>query len=260
MTKCCSKNRSDFNRRFNTSHYETTEWLTGSVLLNKLFCWPCLLFYKHSERNVWNSEGFSDLNHLSSAISKLEKNRAPIANTLALKNFGTIRIDLLLDEQRHISIKLHNDLVRRNRNILKVLINVVCLLGKQEFSFKGHDESELSLNRGNYKEFLHFISEFHEPLAQHLRKSTVFQGTSAAIQNDIIYCIGKVMLKAIETEMSHCKFVSILLDETTDISPQSQLSVVFCYVVNGMSSIGFMNLQISAKIDRLLLYLHKLLI
>ena len=83
-----------------------------------------------------------------------------------------------------------------------------CLLGKQELSFRGHDESE--------------------------RESRVFQGTSAPIQNYIVNLLHrKSYVKSNWNRNVHCQFVSILLDETTDISRQSQLSVVFRYVVNG---------------------------
>lgn len=32
------------NRKFNLNWYEKCNWLTGSEIKNKLFCWPCLLF------------------------------------------------------------------------------------------------------------------------------------------------------------------------------------------------------------------------
>ena len=42
-------------RRFNVSLYERTLWLTGCSHLQKLFCWPCLLFSR--ELGPWNSGG-----------------------------------------------------------------------------------------------------------------------------------------------------------------------------------------------------------
>jgi hypothetical protein len=32
------------NRGFCVSWYEKCEWITGSEIRNRLFCWPCLLF------------------------------------------------------------------------------------------------------------------------------------------------------------------------------------------------------------------------
>jgi hypothetical protein len=34
----------DYIRHFQTSQYSKTQWIAGSSKLNRLFCWPCLLF------------------------------------------------------------------------------------------------------------------------------------------------------------------------------------------------------------------------
>jgi hypothetical protein len=47
------------------SQYETIDWLAECETRNKLYCWPFLHFYNKFE--VWNKQGFLDLNHLSSA-------------------------------------------------------------------------------------------------------------------------------------------------------------------------------------------------
>ncbi|MGH0121058.1 UNVERIFIED_CONTAM: hypothetical protein FKN15_069261 [Acipenser sinensis] len=46
----------------------------------------------------------------------------------------------------------HNENVRRNRAILKRLINATIFLGRQELAFRGHNESEDLANKGNYRE------------------------------------------------------------------------------------------------------------
>ncbi len=52
----------------------------------------------------------------------------------------------------------HNETVKQNRAFLNRLIDVTSLLGRQELSFKGHDESSESSNKGNYREFTENIS------------------------------------------------------------------------------------------------------
>lgn len=79
-------------------------------------------------------------------------------------------------------------------------------------------------NIGNYIEYLSSLSEFDHLLANHLESSTVFRGTSLAIQNDLIFAISGVMIKNIKP------FVAIVVDETSDCSNQSQLSTVLRYV------------------------------
>ncbi|XP_014782106.1 uncharacterized protein LOC106877671 [Octopus bimaculoides] len=58
----------------------------------------------------------------------------------------------------------------------------------------------------------------------------IFTGLSNRIQNDLIDAIHKVMLNEMQKEIEQAKFVSILVDETSDVSAYSQLSTVLRYV------------------------------
>ncbi|XP_035205067.1 zinc finger MYM-type protein 1-like [Stegodyphus dumicola] len=213
--------------------YEKFKWLIGCSELNKLYCWPCLLFVViEKDKNIWTKQGYSDLNPLHEAAKKHEKTQSHINAVILLKTFGTARIDLMLDQQKASSIVQHNEKVTRNKNILKRLIDVVCYLAKQEDAFCGHNENITSLNRGNYIEFITLISKYDDLLATHLRTANVFSGTSNRIQNDIIALIKNIVISEIRNEVKETPFVAIMLDETSDISHKSQLSVVLRYVNN----------------------------
>ena len=54
----------------------------------------------------------------------------------------------------------------------------------------------------------------------------VFTGVSSEIQNDLIDCIGSVIQDVIDQEVKECNFLSIQVDETTDVSTKEQLSVI----------------------------------
>ena len=69
-------------------------------------------------------------------------------------------MDSLLSQARRGEIQRHNKEVRQNRDILKTLTETVLYLSRQELAFRGHDESEDSLNRGNYRELLESFAEF----------------------------------------------------------------------------------------------------
>jgi hypothetical protein len=58
--------------------------------------------------------------------------------------------------------------------------------GMQEFAFRGHDERESSINKGNYKEVAEVITRYDALLAEHIKLSTVFSGMSKTIQKDLI--------------------------------------------------------------------------
>ena len=87
---------------------------------------------------------------ISRSFGRHKSSETHIHSDIALKTFGKSRIDVAVSEQRKQEISLHNARVSENRYILKCLIDTVILLAKQELAFRGHDESEGSLNRGNY--------------------------------------------------------------------------------------------------------------
>lgn len=107
---------------------------------------------------------------------------------------------------------------------------MTCFLACQELSFRGDNESQNSLNRGNYIETVNLLALYNPLLRNHLDNSTVFSGLSSDIQNDIISSISFVLLEEIRNEYKTSDYVGLLLDETTDVSNKSQLSVMFRYV------------------------------
>lgn len=243
-------------RHFQKETYKTCEWLTGCENKSLLFCWPCLLF--SSEKNLWNKNGFSDLNNLHKLIKRHGSSKSHLQAIIKEKTFGNIRIEHALDNQLKIASQKHNQEVVKNRAILKRLIDVVCFLGEHELAFRGHTETENSSNKGNYIDLINLIAKYDETLKCHLDNSTRFKGTSNLIQNDLISCVEEVILKKIKSEIEDTNFIAIILDETTDVANISQLSKVVRYLTkNGEIKerfLGFVN--VSAQ--RTALALHNL--
>lgn len=230
-----------FTRHFTCSAYEKYQWLAGSERLNCLFCWSCLLFGQ-DQNTSWTKSGYKNLGSFTKAATAHELSVGHIRASYLLASFGHARIETQLDQQLQTEISLHNKKVRQNRELLKRFINAVCFLSKQELAFRGHDESRLSLNRGNYVELLHYTAEYDSLLRTHLETSTVFRGLSNRIQNDLIDSISHSLLQEIKSEIANANFVSVLVDETTDVSNTAQFSIVFRYVYGGETKerfIGF---------------------
>lgn len=70
LTSVHKDKKREYIRHFITDD-DNTIWLTGSSVLNKLYCWPCLLF--STENGVWSKVGFDNLNTLTVAICRHEK-------------------------------------------------------------------------------------------------------------------------------------------------------------------------------------------
>lgn len=115
-----------FERHFNSSNYARYPWMTGSIREQKLYCWDCLLF--GAESGSWAKDGFCDLGSLSKSAHRHQNASSHLKATIRLKTFGGTRIELQLDEQQRREVVAHNEKVRKNRGILKRLINcVVCV-------------------------------------------------------------------------------------------------------------------------------------
>jgi len=130
-----------------------------------------------------------------------------------------------LNEQRRLNNSVHNAIVRENREIFKDLINVNCFPDKQQLAFCSNNESSISSNCGNYVELLHTLAAKDERLGRHLETSTVFSGFSNIIQKDVIAAIGDVVLYD-RKEISAAPFVAAEVDESTDVTNKTQISVI----------------------------------
>ena len=108
-------------------------------------------------------------------------------------------------------------------------------LSKQELAFRGDDESEDSLSKGNYRELLECFAKFdsvferrlHGRLAESERgRDGRFTGVSPEIQNDIINCLDSIIDDEIMKEIDDCSFLSVQVDETSDVSTKEQVSII----------------------------------
>ena len=121
------------------------------------------------------------------------------------------RVDLIFSRARREEIERFNEEVRQNRVTLKILSEAVLYLSKQELSFRGHDESSVSLNKGNYRELLELIAKFDPQFERRLHGRLenlqrgpegvgTFTGVSSDIQNDSIESIDVVIQDEIDKE------------------------------------------------------------
>lgn len=162
--------------------------MTGSCKLNKMFCFPCMLF--SDSNSVWSRTGFTDINNLVNSAKKHVQTEKHIRSCLLMHDFGNSRIELFLSN----SYEAHNRKVDHNRELMKRFIDTVILLGKQELPFRGHNERSGLDNRGNYIETLLYLRKYDTVMDTHLEMCStstnpIFSGLSSEIQNDLIHCI-----------------------------------------------------------------------
>ena len=121
--------------------------------------------------------------------------------------------------------------IRHNREILSHILDIIKFLAKQNIPFRGHDERSSSSNRGNFLELVHLQARYDDVLKQHLEsapRNSMY--LSVDIQNQLIQAMGDEVLSKIIEQVRDANFFSLLVDETSDISQQEQVSFVLRYV------------------------------
>ncbi|XP_076904605.1 uncharacterized protein LOC143560113 [Bidens hawaiensis] len=98
-------------------------------------------------------------------------------------------------------------------------------------SFRGHDESEISLYRGHFIELLKLFGVINEEIDKVILSNAPRnnQMTAPSIQKEICNCFAAEVLKKIFDELGD-DFFSILVDESRDVSKKEQMAMVLRYV------------------------------
>lgn len=176
---------------------------------------------------------------------------------MSLKLLGSVRIDHAIDNSKRILNEQHNLRVKKNRELLKPLIRTTSYLGRQGLPFRGHDESETSANKGNYREMCDTLYEDFDGMPF---DSPIFNGQSSSIQNDMILSFSTLVRNVLFDEIKSVDFCSWQVDETTDINVKSQLSVIFRYVVGSKICerfMGFFDVSNGRNAEALCSFLEK---
>ena len=94
-------------------------------------------------------------------------------------------------------------------------------------TFRGHNESQGSSDKGNFLELFQFLGDHNESINEVLQKAPKnCKFTHHDIQKDIVNAIAHETSKSIIKDLNNVLF-SILVDESRDISVKEQWSSFF---------------------------------
>ncbi|KAK1371933.1 zinc finger MYM-type protein 1-like [Heracleum sosnowskyi] len=218
-------------RRFNVKWFDSSwrPWLEYSVFKDAAFCFICYLFKAENTAggDAFVSEGFKAWNRIETIRDHVGKhtsshNNAVIAMELFTKQKGSIVTALS---------KQTDEIMSAYRKRLEASITAIRWLLLQGLPFRGHDESENSMNRGNFISLLALLSEHDPEYSKVVLKMAPgnCQLTSPIVQKDIINACAKETTKAILEELNG-GFFAILADESADISDKEQMALCLRYV------------------------------
>lgn len=166
----CSKSKK-YERKFNSDVYEKYKWLCGCDVKNAFFCFPCLLY---NGENSWTKVGVKDLVHLNEKIKKHEASKQHLKNVMDLALLGKVNIATQLSEAYRESIIKHNEVVRKNREILSKIIDAIKFCANFELPLRGHDETADSGNPGIFRGLLEYSGKLDATLKDHFYERNSF--------------------------------------------------------------------------------------
>ncbi|XP_027177598.1 zinc finger MYM-type protein 1-like [Coffea eugenioides] len=117
------------------------------------------------------------------------------------------------------------------RTRLLVSINCARFLIHQGLAFRGHDESDISENQGNFLELLRFLAGHNDDIKKVVLENAPknLKAIAPDIQKDISNALASETTSIIVNDIGHGLF-AILCDESRDASTKEQLVVVIRYV------------------------------
>ena len=230
-------------RSFNSEWYRQYSWLEYSVKKDAAYCYPCRLFGSTSictsrPEKAFTTSGFRDWKHATGSKGILLSHNNCVSHKQAVIAWEQFRATSKTGSVAEQLGSNRAEQIKKNRHYIKTIAEVLLLCCRQEISFRGHDESSESLNKGNFKEILSLVAK-HDPVVAekffHGPRNTLY--TSPRIQNNIINIMANMVRQQICTSVQQAGYYSILADETKDMSKQEQISIVIHYLDGNTHSI-----------------------
>ncbi|KQJ83648.1 hypothetical protein BRADI_5g16026v3 [Brachypodium distachyon] len=199
-------------RAFSKTWYKKYDWIEYSKDRNVAFCFYCfLLDWKHAYKALPG--------HVGGVGSAHNKARLHCDDFRNQNQSVSTNLARATEESKQLyKSRLHSSL-----GCARYLIF-------QGLSFRGHDESSTSLNKGNFLEMI----DWHKINDEKVRDAFDRAGRnckmlSPEIQKDLSKCCTQEVTEVIMREIGDRKF-SVLIDESRDISVKEQMAVMLRYV------------------------------
>lgn len=213
----------------NKTHFR--DWLCYSETKGRLFCFVCKVMNPDSSSPRFTKDGVDDWKNAHNLLTRHEEStphRQAIISLLNLKNKNA-RVDSQLVSQIETEQKYWRLLLTR-------IIEVVKFLAERGLAFRGSDEIVGSPHNGNYLGILELIAKFDAFMAQHIQShANKGKGHTSYLSKttceEFIHLIASSILDQIICEIKRCKYYSVSLDSTPDVSHVDQLTLIVRYVL-----------------------------
>ncbi|XP_022168462.1 zinc finger MYM-type protein 1-like [Myzus persicae] len=208
-------------------------WLSYSSSLDKVFCTTCKIFgLPKAQKLTIASDGTGDYRNIKRNIENHESCNDHIQSVLSRALYESHnRIDAQIIQGSNIQVS-------ENREILRVIIDSLIFMARQNIALRGHDESTFSTNQGNFLELIKMFAKYHPTLQHHLNtieqhKRNRLTFLSHDTQNKLLSILSNIVRSKILSEVKKAGIFSVIIDTTTDVSKLEQFCLVVRYVFDG---------------------------
>lgn len=205
-------------------------WLEYRHTTNLTFCFYCRHFGQANDKSYDSTFSREGYGFFRKATDKFKNHQKSKAHLLAIE-MHTNRIN---KKQKTVVAQIDSTkeiYVKKYWQYMEIIIDHVAFLTRQGLALRGHNESMVSKNRGNFKELMNFSSQKVAKGVDELflkeMMSKRFNYLSPNIQNEIIGLLADEVTKQILPKKT--SYFSIMVDETTDMSVHEQVSICLRY-------------------------------
>ena len=226
-------------------------WLTYDEESDKAFCSVCLAFAKSTNPSIFIS-GMQDWRHIHDRVKEHEQGMSH-RNCAEAYFFQASKANIknvLCGKQ----MSAHRDQVRKKRQVLERIVDVVKLIGKRGLAYRGakneaaYTLEDSTIDHGNFLELILLLGKYDVIMKEHLtnciEQSKDHHHSGAKGRGSLVTLISKTTVKyvidtvkqliqeSISSDVQGAGMFSVQIDTTQDITAQDQCSVILRYVTD----------------------------
>ena len=226
------------NRSFQATWYSSFPWLEYSVAKDKAFCFACKNFSTATSKS---DPAFAKIG-FSSWVKAMENNRGFKAHDTSCDHLMSMtRWEYYKNQKANPDVGVGNmldpdraSLVQNNRDYMKTLLQYHRYFCVEEMAYRGHDETDESLNAGKWKEFIKAMlstnptfKKLHDTMKKQYKS---YDYTSKRSSIELVEAMATEVRHQIKDQIERAGMYSILIDECKDNAGHEELSTCFRFV------------------------------
>jgi hypothetical protein len=146
---------------------------------------------------------------------------------------GIVKISEIKSKVCHMqSLVMKRNHIWNMKKRLRAVVGIARFLVSQGLAFRGHDESDTSLNKGNFLEMVDWFAQRCKDVANVMNDNAPgnHKLTSPKIQKQIVQACAEETMQVIMNELGSGNF-ALLVDESRDASVKEQMGVIVRLVI-----------------------------